>query len=134
MSDTETSYKENYVESLRQELVGIVEEKLSPLAEKYSYSKTRLEAGISWKPVVLVLGNYSSGKSTLINELIGADIQKTGQAPTDDSFTVITQAPAEQQDMVIDRDGMVLLNDPTYPFESLKSTVRGLPHTSDLKV
>ena len=120
MSDTETSYKENYVESLRQELVGIVEEKLSPLAEKYSYSKTRLEAGISWKPVVLVLGNYSSGKSTLINELIGADIQKTGQAPTDDSFTVITQAPAEQQDMVIDRDGMVLLNDPTYPFESFK--------------
>ena len=42
MSDTEISYKENYVESLRQELVGIVEEKLSPLAEKYSYSKTRI--------------------------------------------------------------------------------------------
>lgn len=120
MSDTDTSYKENYVESLRQELVGIVEDKLSPLAEKYSYSKTRLEAGISWKPVVLVLGNYSSGKSTLINELIGADIQKTGQAPTDDSFTVITQASAEQEDVVIDRDGMVLLNDPTYPFEGFK--------------
>ena len=69
---------------------------------------------------MLVLGNYSSGKSTLINELLGEDIQKTGQAPTDDSFTVITQAPAEQQDLVIDRDGMVLLNDPVYPFESFK--------------
>ena len=31
MNDTETTYKENYVESLRQELVGIVEDKLSPL-------------------------------------------------------------------------------------------------------
>ena len=120
MNDTETTYKENYIESLRKELVGIVEDKLSPLSEKYCFSKTRLESGISWKPVVLVLGNYSSGKSTLINELLGEDIQKTGQAPTDDSFTVITKAPAEQEDLVIDRDGMVLLNDPVYPFESFK--------------
>ena len=79
-----------------------------------------MEAGISWKPIVLVLGNYSSGKSTLINELLGADIQKTGQAPTDDSFTVITQASADQEDVVIERDGRVLLNDSTYPFESFK--------------
>ena len=120
MSESDITYKDNYVESLRKELVGIVEDKLSPLSEKYSFSKTRLEAGISWKPIVLVLGNYSSGKSTLINELLGAEIQKTGQAPTDDSFTVITQAPAEQEDLEINRDGMVLLNDPTYPFESFR--------------
>ena len=34
---------------------------------------------ISWKPIVLILGNYSSGKSTLINELLSQKIQSTGQ-------------------------------------------------------
>ncbi len=39
---------------------------------------------------VCVVGRNGSGKSTLINELVGQDVQRTGQAPTDDSFTIIT--------------------------------------------
>lgn len=111
------SYKENYIDSLRVELVNAVEEKISPVAQKYGYSQTNLAEKIKWRPMVLLLGNYSSGKSTLINELLGTDVQKTGQAPTDDSFTVITN---HDSDEVEDRDGMVLVNDPEYPFGSLK--------------
>ena len=118
---TEEEYQQNYLESLRGELVDIVQDKLSPLALKYGYVQVPLESNIKWKPVVLLIGNYSSGKSTLVNELVGADIQATGQAPTDDSFTVITSHPsANQQEDVVIRDGQVLLNDPQYPFEGFR--------------
>ena len=83
-------YKNNMLDSLRNEMLDIVGQELTPKARRYGYSDVSLESFISWKPIVLILGNYSSGKSTLINELIGQKIQSTGQAPTDDSFTVIT--------------------------------------------
>ena len=116
-----TDYNRNYLESLRNELVEIVQDRLSPLAMRYHYAQVPLESNIKWKPSVLLIGNYSSGKSTLINELIGADVQMTGQAPTDDSFTVITTNPTEGSDeSVIIRDGQVLLNDPQYPFAGFR--------------
>lgn len=58
------SYSENYMESLRAELVAMVERQLSPVAMRYGYSEVPLEGNIKWRPQVLVLGNYSSGKST----------------------------------------------------------------------
>ncbi len=116
-------YRDNFITSLRTELLTIVESSLTPVALKYGYSETALESNIKWRPQVLVLGNYSSGKSTLINELLGADIQATGQAPTDDSFTVITFDGAVDTGPIRvteQRDGKYLLNDPQYPFEMLK--------------
>src|SRR5262245_16411791 len=115
-------YRENYIVSLRNELVETVKQ-LSPIAMKYQYSDVPLEVNIKWRPVVLVLGNYSSGKSTLINELLGAEIQETGQAPTDDSFTVITHSEggsAKDIKVTERRDGKVLLYDEQYPFENLR--------------
>jgi len=117
-------YRENYIRSLRTELLSLVEDYLTPIALRYGYSETPLETNIKWRPQVLVLGNYSSGKSTLINEFLDADIQGTGQAPTDDSFTIITY-DSEQDNggrirVTEERDGKFLLNDPEYPFESLK--------------
>jgi GTPase SAR1 family protein len=103
---------------LRSDLVETVRSRLTPIALKYGYSSTPLEDKIKWKPTVLILGNYSSGKSTLINELLNMDLQKTGQAPTDDSFTVITYG--DSTGSVEERDGMVLLQDPQYPFTHLK--------------
>jgi len=108
----------NSIDALRSEWVEIVRSRLTPIALKYGYSGTPLEDKIKWRPIVLILGNYSSGKSTLINELLGLDIQKTGQAPTDDSFTVITHN--ETSGSIEERDGMVLLNDPQFPFAHLK--------------
>ncbi len=66
-----------------------------------------------------MLGNYSSGKSALINDFVGADIQATGQAPTDDSFTIIT-APGPD-DTAGEVRGVALVNDDRLPFSSLKS-------------
>ncbi len=117
-------YREDYINSLRTELLGMVRDYLTPVAVKYGYSEVPLETNIKWRPLVLFLGNYSSGKSTLINEFLGAEIQATGQAPTDDSFTVITyDETAGDGDgirVTEERDGKFLLNDPEYPFESLK--------------
>ncbi len=117
-------YRDNYIKSLRTELLEMVANLLSPVAMRYGYSEVPLETNIKWRPQVLVLGNYSSGKSTLINEFLGTEIQSTGQAPTDDSFTIITYDDTEPEDAPIriteECDGNCLLNDPEYPFETLK--------------
>ncbi|MGA6926487.1 MAG: dynamin family protein [Desulfosarcina sp.] len=117
-------YRDNYITALRTELLEMVSERLTPVAMRYGYSEVTLETNIKWRPQVLVLGNYSSGKSTLINEFLGTDVQATGQAPTDDSFTIITHDDSETEDAAIrvtdQRDGKFLLNDSEYPFETLK--------------
>ncbi len=118
-----STYRKNLVESLRNEVVALIETEISPIALAHRYCEVPLEVKVRWRPLVLVLGNYSSGKSTLINELLGADVQKTGQAPTDDAFTVLT-GPVNQRSadgkVLEERDGNVLLNDPQYPFEVLQ--------------
>lgn len=117
-------YRDNFINSLRAEMVATVEKSLTPIARAYGYSQVPLESTIKWRPMVLIIGNYSSGKSTLINEFLGADIQAIGQAPTDDSFTIITHddtVPEHEGIRVTqERDGKFLLNDPEYPFEILK--------------
>lgn len=117
-------YRDNYIKALRAEMLEMVAEELTPVAMRYGYSDVPLETTIKWRPQVLVLGSYSSGKSTLINDFLGFKVQATGQAPTDDSFTVITyddSAPPDAPLQVTEtRDGKFLLNDPEYPFETLK--------------
>lgn len=117
-------YRDNYIKALRTEMLEMVAEQLTPVAIRYGYSDVPLETTIKWRPQVLVLGGYSSGKSTLINEFLGAEIQATGQAPTDDSFTIITYddslPPDEPIKVTESRDGKFLLNDSEYPFETLK--------------
>jgi len=129
-------YRDNYITALRNELLEMVSEQLTPVAMRYGYSEVPLETNIKWRPQVLVLGNYSSGKSTLINEFLGLNVQGTGQAPTDDSFTVITYDDNEPEGATIkvtdQRDGKFLLNDPEYPFETLKK--HGQRFTSHFKL
>ncbi|MDA9951424.1 dynamin family protein [Oligoflexaceae bacterium] len=111
-------YEKNYAQALREDLILAVKNHLTPAAKRYGYSETGLEVTIRWKPVVLILGNYSSGKSTFINELLGEDVQRTGQAPTDDSFTVLMSGDKDEEATMI--DGQSLLHDARYPFERLK--------------
>ncbi len=117
-------YRDNYIKALRSEMLEMVAEQLTPVALRYGYSDVPLETTIKWRPQVLVLGGYSSGKSTLINDFLGTEIQATGQAPTDDSFTIITYdgtLPEDEPVQVTEsRDGKFLLNDSEYPFEMLK--------------
>ena len=65
-------------------------ESVDSLADKFAFEKRPDEGEIQGAPTVLILGNHSSGKSTFINHLLGAPIQKTGLAPTDDAFTVLS--------------------------------------------
>ncbi len=92
--------------------------RLGPLFSRYRMNPDTLEAAMKWKSIVLVLGNFSSGKSTLINEFLETDIQRTGQAPTDDSFTILT-APEPGQPAGL-TPGANLVNDDRLPFTSLK--------------
>jgi EH domain-containing protein 1 len=116
-------YKKNYTESLRSELITTVRKVLTPAALEYGYATVPLEEQIKWRPLVLVLGNYSSGKSSMINDLLSATIQETGQAPTDDSFTIITgddkaigQGQIRATSLI---EGQAVLADPEFPFISL---------------
>ncbi len=115
---------EDYIAILRADLLELVDNRLTPVALKYGYSDSALASNIKWRPLVLIIGNYSSGKSTLINDFLEADIQATGQAPTDDSFTVLTcdeNLLAEDEVRVTEkRDGKYLLANPDFPFEGLK--------------
>ncbi|CAJ1025265.1 putative 50S ribosome-binding GTPase/Dynamin family [Leishmania shawi] len=69
----------------------------------------------STTPMVMFLGNHSSGKSTLINYLSGCEIQETGVAPTDDGFTVIKRGTCD-----MDADGPSVVSNPSYQYQSLQ--------------
>ena len=102
---------------LQNEIQNKVNKKIAPLFDKYDMDFSSLESALKWKPIVLIIGNYSSGKSTLINEIIGKEIQRTGQAPTDDAFTVITSEGGNKPPEV---PGSTLLNDDKLPFAKFK--------------
>jgi hypothetical protein len=89
---------------------------VDPLAGKFAFEKRPDEGEIAGAPTVLILGNHSSGKSTFINHLLGNPIQKTGLAPTDDAFTVLSFGGAEEE-----RDGNAVVSTPTLPYGGLKS-------------
>ena len=104
--------------NMQGDIQSSVKSKLAPLMAKYNMDLTELDASLKWKPIVLILGNYSSGKSTFINELLERDVQRTGQSPTDDSFTVLT-APVSGGEEV-DVPGANLVNDDRLPFTGFK--------------
>src|SRR5436190_4529269 len=72
-------------------------ESVDPLADKFAFEKRPDEGEIAGAPTVLFLGNHSSGKSTFINHLLGGQIQKTGLAPTDDAFTVLSFGATDEE-------------------------------------
>eukprot|EP00931_Biecheleriopsis_adriatica_P045635 TRINITY_DN26133_c0_g1_i1.p1 TRINITY_DN26133_c0_g1~~TRINITY_DN26133_c0_g1_i1.p1 ORF type:complete len:635 (-),score=127.74 TRINITY_DN26133_c0_g1_i1:49-1953(-) len=58
-------------------------------------------------PMVLIIGNHSSGKSTFVNKLLGQEVQQTGVAPTDDGFTILERRTASDHE-----DGPTVLGCP----------------------
>lgn len=67
-------------------------------------------------PMVLVLGNHSSGKSTFINHMVGRDVQKTGRAPTDCTFTVLVGGARDER-----LDGSALVRHANFGFGDVQS-------------
>lgn len=70
----------------------------APVAKRYRYSFRRPLLTPGGLPTVVLLGNHSSGKSTIVNDLLGEPpVQDTGVAPTDDAFTVILFGEEERE-------------------------------------
>ena len=91
-------------------------EAVDPLSAKFAFERRPDEGEIAGAPTVLFLGNHSSGKSTFINHLLGAPVQKTGLAPTDDAFTVLSFGGTEEE-----RDGQAVVSTPSLPYGGLKN-------------
>ncbi len=70
---------------------------------------------ITAAPLIFFLGNHSSGKSSFINFLLGREtLQKTGTAPLDDSFTILTHG-----DTLGEKDGPAIVSNTALPFSTL---------------
>jgi GTP-binding protein EngB required for normal cell division len=81
-------------------------------------------------PMVLCVGNHSSGKSSFINYVLQRDVQTSGVAPTDDNFTII--APSSSIDY--DQDGFAIIGNPDYGFTSLQQFGPTLQHHTVFKL
>lgn len=89
---------------------------LDPEEESYAFT-------ISWWPMIAVLGTFSAGKSTFINEYIGATVQRSGSQAVDDRFTVISYGAS---DSVKELPGLALDGDPRFPFYRVSSEIERL--------
>ncbi len=76
--------------------------------------ESSLASRISWWPLISVLGTFSSGKSTFINDYIGENIQDTGNQAVDDKFTVVSYRSAGAANQTL--PGSALDADPRFPF------------------
>ena len=63
--------------------------RFDPIARRYHFAFRRSAVTCGAKPCMVFLGNHSSGKSSIINWILGERVQDTGLAPTDDGFTFI---------------------------------------------
>ncbi|HEU4619162.1 MAG TPA: dynamin family protein [Gammaproteobacteria bacterium] len=70
-------------------------------------------AKVTWWPLISVLGTFSSGKSTFINNLLGQSLQATGSQAVDDKFTVICYGRSERPQVL---PALALDGDPRFPF------------------
>ena len=75
---------------------------------------------VPWWPIVTILGTYSSGKSTFINDHLGMRLQFTGNQAVDDKFTVISYS-AENTVRVL--PGLALDADLRFPFYKISREI-----------
>jgi hypothetical protein len=111
------------------EVRRIYEEAIDPLSDRYSFERRPAQGEIGSAPTVLMLGNHSSGKSTFINHLLGLPLQRTGVAPTDDAFTLISHGSRSEE-----RDGAAVVSNPDLPYQGLRGFGPGFLSHFKLKV
>ncbi len=68
---------------------------------------------IPWWPLVSVLGTFSAGKSTFVNQYLSYPLQDTGNQAVDDKFTVVCFTGERE---VRTLPGLALDADPRFPF------------------
>ena len=75
---------------------------------------------IPWWPLVAILGTYSSGKSTFLNDFLGQAVQPTGNQAVDDRFSVLCFG--KEQDVRV-LPGVALDADPRFPFYKMSRAI-----------
>ena len=116
------------VKTLEQDADECYQSVLLPINERMMGPLPQSEI-ITSRPMVLLLGNHSSGKSSFVNFLVEAEVQKSGVAPTDDCFTLIVSGPEDT-----DQDGPALVGDPDFGFMGLRNFGNALISHTQLKV
>ncbi len=108
-------------------LVEVIDEykELDKIAKKIGFlqpQQTYTET-ISWWPLISILGTFSAGKSSFINEFLGKKVQDTGNQAVDDKFTVICYT---QKDEIVSLPGVALDADPRFPFYNISKEIEKL--------
>lgn len=88
---------------------------LGVLNERDSYTTE-----ISWWPLISILGTFSAGKSSFINQYVGESIQKTGNQAVDDKFTVLCFSSDNSVRVL---PGIALDADPRFPFYQMSEAI-----------
>ena len=108
--------------SILERLKSLYVNKLRPLEKKSSYHELRepvlSDAWFDSRPMVLLLGQYSVGKTSFIRYLLGRDFpnQHIGPEPTTDRFIVVMYGDREKV-----TPGNALTSQPDTPFHSLRN-------------
>jgi hypothetical protein len=100
---------------LERDIAAVYQRTLRPVADAVAFELPNQGVQAAGLPMVLFLGNHSSGKSSFINHLVQTDIQKTGLAPTDDGFTILTYGTKAD-----DFDGQAVVSHPDLTFKPLQ--------------
>ncbi|KAI4892800.1 hypothetical protein NFI96_002492 [Prochilodus magdalenae] len=108
------------IRTVTEGLKSLYRKKLLPIEEYYGFhdfhSPSLEEADFDNKPMVLVVGQYSTGKTTFIKYLLEQDVpgSRVGPEPTTDCFTAIMHG--EVEGLI---PGNALIVDPNKPFRKL---------------
>lgn len=90
-------------------------QRMGLLATEESYTSR-----VSWWPVIAILGTFSSGKSTFLNEYLQQKLQLTGNQAVDDRFTAICYSA---EGAVRTLPGAALDADPRFPFYRISTEI-----------
>lgn len=97
------------------EVLDSIGHKTGLLDAQQSYTDT-----ISWWPLISVLGTFSAGKSSFINQYLNQSIQESGNQAIDDKFTVLSYGNNEE---VVTLPGLALDADPRFPFYNISDEI-----------
>ena len=83
-------------------------------------SEDSYAAQVAWLPVISVLGTFSAGKSTFLNQYLGCELQRTGNQAVDDKFTVVCFGTEPEPKTL---PGLALDSDPRFPFYQISQNI-----------
>ncbi len=94
--------------------------------DQVAYRMGLLESGesyatqIPWWPLIAVLGTFSAGKSSFINQYAGVPLQRSGNQAVDDKYTVICYSSSPETRTL---PGLALDSDPRFPFYKVSDKI-----------